>query len=291
MRVTDNLRLTTIQRTLSRLSSEQAEAANRVATGLRLNKASDDPLGAAYATRLRDSLQQSATYRSNISLVRSDLEMTEGALAQSTELLNQARELAMQGANDTQTATNRATLAQQVSSLREQLVSLSNTQGSAGYVFAGSQTDTPPFTASGAFSGDDAGRRVEVGANVILEVGISGRDAFASPTGVNTFEALEALESALLSDDGAQISATLGSLDSSLEQLNVARAQTGLTMNRLDTADATLEQGQLSLTKRHADVTNADPFEAITQMTQLSMALEQAISVARTTLNNSLQRF
>lgn len=291
MRVTDNLRFTTIERTLTRLTSEQAEAANRVATGLKLTKASDDPLGAAHATRLRDNLQQAATYRANIGLVRSDLELAEGSLAQTMELVNQSRELALQGANGSQTAANRAAMAQQVASIREQMLSLTNTKGSSGYLFAGSQTASPPFALSGDFSGDEAGRRIEVGAGVVMEVGVNGRQAFDAPDGVNVFQVLEALELALQSDDGDQISATLAGLDASLSQMNIVRAQTGLTMNRLDTADATLEQSQLSSTKRHADITNADPFESISRMTQLSATLEQAISVARTTLNTSLARF
>ena len=62
-------------------------------------------------------------------------------------------------------------------------------------------------------------------------------------------------------------------------------------MNRMDTADATLEQSELSLTKRQADITDADVFETLSRMTQLGTTLQQAISVARTTLNMSLERF
>jgi hypothetical protein len=45
------------------------------------------------------------------------------------------------------------------------------------------------------------------------------------------------------------------------------------------------------LTKRQADITDADVFETLSRMTQLGTTLQQAISVARTTLNTSLERF
>ena len=145
MRVTENMRLGGLQRTLSRLSSSHAEATEQAGSGLKLNKASDDPVGAAYVSAIRTSLQQASTYRSNIGLVRSDTQLAEGAIAQSVELLNQGREAAMQGANDALSGQDRRMLAEQVAALRDQLLGLANTQGAAGYLFAGNKLDTPAF--------------------------------------------------------------------------------------------------------------------------------------------------
>jgi flagellar hook-associated protein 3 FlgL len=291
MRITDNLRFNAMQRSLARVSSEHAEATQQAASGLRLNKASDDPLGAAYAVRVQNSLKQSETYRTNIGLVRSDIQMAEGALAESIEVLNQTRETAMQGANDSMDTANRATLASKVASLKEQLLSLSNSQGSTGYLFSGHLTDTPAFAADGTYQGDDGQRRVEVGPGTVVDANVNGGSIFNDPDGVNVFAALDTLQAALMADDGAQISASLTGIDQALGQLNQGRSQTGLIMNRLDMSDGTLEQTELELTKRRSDITDADPFETLSRMTQLGSTLQQAIAVARTTLNQSLQRF
>lgn len=292
MRVTENTRLNTIQRNLSRVSSAHAEASNRAATGLKLNKASDDPVGAAYVSTVRNSLQQTATYRKNIGLVRSDVETTESAIAQGVELLNQSREAAMQGANDSLDSGDRQMLANQVAALREQLVGIANTKGSAGYLFSGNQLDTPAFAEDGTYQGDEGVRRLETGHNVFMDASVTGLDVFDAPGGVNVFEVLDSLETALRSDDGTQISAQLTSLDAALSQMNQSRAETGLMLNRMDTADATLEQSELGLTKRSADITDADVFETLSQLTQLGTTLQQALSVARTTLNmGGLERF
>jgi flagellar hook-associated protein 3 FlgL len=291
MRITDNLRINSLQRSLARVSSEHADATLQAASGLRLNKASDDPLGAAYATRVQNSLRQSETYRTNIGLVRSDMELAEGALAESIEVLNQTRETAMQGANDSMDPANRATLATKVATLKKQLLSLANSKGSAGYLFSGHLTETPAFADDGTYQGDDGIRRLEVGPGTVVDAGVNGDAVFNDPAGVNVFAALDTLEAALLADDGAQISASLTGIDQALSQVNQARSQTGLIMNRLDMSDGTLEQTELTLTKRRADITDADPVETITRMTQLGNTLQQAIAVARTTLNQSLQRF
>lgn len=291
MRITDNLRINSLQRSLARVSSDHAEATQQAASGSRLNKASDDPLGAAYSVRVQNSLKQSETYRTNIGLVRSDTQLAEGVLAESIEVLNQTREAAMQGANDSMDPENRATLASKVATLKEQLLSLANSQGSAGYLFSGHLTDTPAFDADGNYQGDDGQRRVEVGPGTVVDASVNGGSVFNDPGGVNVFEALDALETALLADDGAQISASLTGIDQALGQVNQARSQTGLIMNRLDMSESTLEQTELELTKRRSDIVDADPFETLSRMTQLGTTLQQAIAVARTTLNQSLQRF
>jgi flagellar hook-associated protein 3 FlgL len=291
MRVTENMRIGGLQRTLSRLSSAHAETTEQAASGLKLNRASDDPIGAAYVSAVRTSLQQAGTYRTNIGLVRSDTELAEGAIAQSVELLNQGREAAMQGANDSLRDQDREALAEQVSALRDQLVGLANSKGAAGYLFAGNKLDTPAFADDGTYQGDDGIRRLETGPGVMMDASVNGQNVFARPGGVNVFDALDSLETALRSNDSSQISAQLGTLDGALEQLNQSRAETGLIMNRMDTADATLEQGELSLTKRQSDITDADVFDTLSRMTQLGTTLQQAISVARTTLNTSLERF
>lgn len=291
MRVTENMRLGGLQRTLSRLSSAHAEATEQAASGLKLNRASDDPIGASYVSAVRTSLQQASTYRSNIGLLRSDTELAEGAIAQAVELLNQGREAAMQGANDSLRGQDREALAVQVAALRDQLVGIANTKGAAGYLFSGNKLDTPAFAADGSYQGDDGVRRLETGPGVTMDASVNGQNVFAPSGGVNVFTALDSLEAALRSNDSSQISAQLGTLDGALGQLNQSRAETGLLMNRMDTADATLEQSELSLTKRQADITDADVFETLSRMTQLGTTLQQAISVARTTLNLSLERF
>ncbi len=292
MRVTENMRLNNIQRNLNRLSTAHSEASQRAASGFKLNKPSDDPVGAAYVSTVRNSLQQATTYRKNIGLMRSDMETAESAIAQGVELLNQSREAAMQGANASLDTEDRQMLANQVAALRDQLVGLSNTKGSAGYLFSGNKSDTPAFASDGTFQGDAGVRRLETGPNVLMDASVNGQNVFAPSDGVSVFAVLDSLETALRSDDSSQISAQLTTLDQALNQMNQSRAETGLIMNRMDTADATLEQSEFGLTKRSADITDADVFETLSQLTQLGTTLQQALSVARTTLNmGGLERF
>src|SRR6478609_6132607 len=209
MRVTEQMRYDSVANNLSQLSSRQAKAAQEAQTGVRVNLPSDDPIAAAQLARLAASQSQVAARRSTINSVRGDAELAESSLQQASDLMATAKELAMQGGNGSLGASERATLALQVKDIRDQLVGIANTRGTSGYLFAGSATETKPFSASGAKAFTSAG----------------GRDVFGD---------LDALYNALNSNDTTAIGVSIDGLDRSRSQITNAQAAVGLTINKLD---------------------------------------------------------
>lgn len=287
MRITDNMRFTAVQRSLADLRSRQADVTNQISSGRRINAPSDDPIAAAALTRLAARTQKAADYRNTIGAARSDLSLAESTLAQTSELMVRAQELAVQGANGSLSGADRATLAVEVAALQEQLVSAANTRGARGFLFSGTQTSTAALSSSGAYQGDDGEQRVEISPGVLLQVTVTGAEAFTAQNGgTDAFGALESLRQALLADDGAQISASITNIEASRSQMVRVRAETGLIMNRLDAADEALAITGLEYDRRANDLGAVDPFKAIAELTQLSTSIEQAIAIARNTLNN-----
>jgi flagellar hook-associated protein 3 FlgL len=291
MRVTENLRLLNINTTLGRLGERQAEASRQASSGIRLDQVSTDPLAADQSSRVQASLQQTQTFQKNIGFFRDNANKVENSLAQGMDLLARAREIALQGANDSMSSDNRASLAMEVAGIREQLIALANTKGTNGYLFSGQKTDTPAFDQAGVYQGNTGALNAEVAPGLTMEVNINGQDAFASSSGVNVFDELSTLEADLKTGTAVQVSPHLSGIDSSFAQLSNARSRSGLMMNRLDTASTSLEQGELALTKRQSSLVDADPIETISRLTSLNNTIQQAISVARTTLNQNLERF
>lgn len=286
MRISDNMRFLSVQRSLSGLRSRQAEVMNQITSGRRVLAPSTDPVAAAELTRLESRLSRTRDFKNTIDNVRADASLSEATLEQASGLFVRAKELAVQGANDTLTAEDRAAIAIEVRALKEQLVAVANTRGSRGYLFSGSQTNTATLSTAGAFQGDDTQHRVEIAPGVSTDVTVSGSQAFTAAGGTDAFAALDALEQALLGGDGAQVSATLTDLESSRAQITRVRSEAGLVLNRLDTADEALSVTELELQKRQAALGEVDPFDALSELTRLSTALEQAIGVARLTLNS-----
>jgi flagellar hook-associated protein 3 FlgL len=291
MRISENMRYEAVSRSLSDLATRHAEAARQASSGQRVGAPSDDPVAAAELTRLASAKARTDHFQKAVSNTRGDAEIAESTLGEAGDLLTRARELAMQGANGSLGAAERATLADQVASLKQQMVSLSNTKGLNGYLFGGTATDTTPFATTGAFAGNDGAHLVEVSAGVSVRANPSGAQAFTAAGGTDTFATLDALEAGLRSNSGSAVSATLGALDASRGQIEVARSTAGLLMDRLDTTDSALQGAQTTLGSRASTVGAADPYATYSNLTQLGTALEQAIAVARTTLAPGGQRF
>jgi flagellar hook-associated protein 3 FlgL len=287
MRVTDGMKYLDVQRNLARIQSENAEASRQAATGLRINQPSDDPIGAAELARLSASLGNAGAHRDTIKAVRGDAELAESTLAQATELMTRAKEIALQGGNGALSADDRAALATEARNLKTNMLQLANTRGSQGYLFAGSQTDQPAFDTNGVFQGDDQDHTVDVGGSTPTAVNASGAKAFTVAGGRDVFADLEALATALASDDQAGIAASLDQVDASQKQITTERARNGLIVSKLDSTDSVLEQLGVDLGKRQADVGAADPFEAYSRMTVLGQSLQRAVEVSRQMLDTT----
>jgi flagellar hook-associated protein 3 FlgL len=285
MRVTDGMRYADVQRNLSRLQSQNSDAARQASTGLRIANPSDDPIAAAELARVSASIDSATAHRSVIQTVRGDADLAESTLAQAGELMAHARELAMQGANDSLNADDRKNLATEARDVRTQMLQLANARGSKGYLFSGSKTDTPAFDSNGVFQGDDATHSVDIGGSSPTNVNASGARAFTAVGGRDVFADLANLASALGNNDRAGTAAALDAVDASQKQIVGERAQIGLVVSKLDTTDGTLAQLGVDLNKRASDVASADPFEAYSRMTTLGQSLERAVSVSRQVLD------
>jgi len=285
MRVTENMRYSSVLNNLSSLSTRQAKAAAEAQTGLRVANPSDDPIAAADLARLSASQDQTTARRSTITTVRGDSELAESSLQQASDLFARAKEIATQGANGTLSASDRANLATQVKDLQQQLVGIANTKGSAGYLFGGSQTQNQPFTPAGAFSGDDEDHVVDIGNSTPTAVNASGAKAFTSAGGRDVFTDLDTLYTALSTNDAAGVSGTLTNLETSRAQITNEQAQVGAVINKLDASDSILSNLQLQTQKRGSAIGAADPAAAYSNLTQLNDSLDRSVSVAKSILD------
>lgn len=285
MRVVDSMRYTQVTRHLGQVRSQHAAASERALTGRRVNKPSDDPFAASELVQIRSRANRVEAQKSAINLVRGDAEMAEGVLAEAGDLMARANELAVQGASDSATTEQRRLIAVEVRSLREQMLKLANTQGSNGYLFSGSQVDTPPFDAAGVFQGDDLPHNVDIGTGAPARVNASGANAFTVAGGRDVFADLENLAVALDAGNGPAIRGSLDLLKTSHEQIVSERAQSGLFLARLDTSELALERSTLLLAKQDDATGGVDPVEAYSEFVNLGQTLERALGVSREILN------
>ncbi|GAA6153298.1 flagellin [Pseudoteredinibacter isoporae] len=98
------------QRNLNKSQGAQAEAMQRLSSGLRINSAKDDAAGLAISTRFSSQTQGLAVAIRNSGDGISLAQTAEGALGTMTESLQRIRELALQAANGTNSVSDREAL-------------------------------------------------------------------------------------------------------------------------------------------------------------------------------------
>jgi flagellar hook-associated protein 3 FlgL len=285
MRVTDGMRQTDALRSLTQLNSRHAAATARALSGRKVDLPSSDPTAAADLVRNRAAQHRNETGKEAAVFARADLELAEGVLAEAGDLFQRAHELAMQGANGSLGPDQRRDLALEVGHLKTTLVALANTKGNNGYLFGGTLVNTTPFADSGAFSGNDNQRSVDLGTGAPMTASVSGAQAFTASGGRDVFADLDALQTALTNNDQAAIGATLGNLESSRKQLMAVQADAGLKLERLSTTESVMDRMALTLAQHDEAVGGADPAQAYSDMISLGQSLEHAVAISKRVLD------
>lgn len=282
MRVTDNTRLLSVLRTNATSALRVSAASRRASAGARVVSPSDDPV--AYTTFLRrgSTMANMASRTRTARAAADELSVAERALESATELVAEAKSLAVQGSNETLSSVDRATLAQRVVGIREQLLGLANTRGVSGYVFGGSKTGTPPFGASGTFSGNDTAMRLPVADGVAPRINVSGATAFTSAGGSDVFASLDALATALSSDDLAGIRGAIDTVQSGYDQLVGVQVEAGLSMEHLRSSADVLDAASLAIGQSRSRDVGADDLAGLaTELAAATASYTQSLAVTR----------
>ena len=132
--------------TLTRRQAEMNALQDQITTGKRINKASDDPAGAARAERAMASIGRTETSQRAVQASSVLMTQTESNLGDAGDLLQRARELMVSAGNASYSDSDRAGIAGELQSLRDQLLAIANQSDGAGtYLFGGQGATQKPF--------------------------------------------------------------------------------------------------------------------------------------------------
>jgi flagellar hook-associated protein 3 len=151
-RVTDQMRYDLLNNSIFNTQGKYSELMEKLATQKQVNKPSDDPLGMGKILDYRTTKTYINNYQANIESSKSWLSATESSLSNMNDILTKVKETAVSQATATATASTRQIAADSLEPLIEQICSVANTKFGNRYLFAGTMTDTEPFstTASAA---------------------------------------------------------------------------------------------------------------------------------------------
>ena len=131
---------------LYKRQSDLSQQQEKIGTGQRVNRPSDDPVAAAQAERVMTRLARIDVDQRALESQRAALATAESALGEATTLVQGSRDLVISALNAGYSPRDRATIASQIASLRDQLFALSNrTDGNGISLFGGLGSSGAPF--------------------------------------------------------------------------------------------------------------------------------------------------
>jgi flagellar hook-associated protein 3 FlgL len=295
MRIATRTLFDSMERRIQQLTEGLNTVNEKLASQKKINRPSDDPLGAAAAIGYRNLLSQVDQYGRNLTIGKSWMDSSESALSQSQDVVTRAKEISIQMADATQSAATRANAAQEVSQLLDQAISLGNTQIGGKYIFAGYRTGTPPFVKfnngvfdTAQYNGDGNDFQVAIGKGETLTVGRNGQTVFMAST---LFDTLGGLKKALEDNNVTGIQQSLDGLDTALNRLNDQLADVGARANRLDIRQNILQTLTLDYQGQLSEVEDADVAQMSIDLKQVEMAYQAALMTTARIGNLSLTNY
>ncbi len=281
MRIATSTLFDSLERRIQQLTEGLNTVNEKLSSQKKINRPSDDPLGAASAIGYRNLLSQVDQYGRNLNTGKSWMDSSESALSQSQDVVTRAKEIAVQMANGAQSAATRSNMAIEVGHLLDQAISLGNTQVGGKYIFAGFQTGKAPFAKvnngtidTAQYNGEGNDFQVAIGQGETLAIGRNGQTVFMNST---LFDTLGGLKQALEDNNVTGIQQAMTGLDSALDHFNNQLADVGARANRLETRQGILQNMTLNFTEQLSQVEDADIAKMSIDLAQVQMAYQATL--------------
>lgn len=240
MRINHNVPSMVTQGSLFKVGRDMNKSLERLSTGLRINRASDDAAGLGVSENLRTQVKGTAQAMRNAQDGIAAINIAEGSANEISDILQRMRELAVQSSNDTLTSVERAYTNQEYQQLVseiDRIAEVTNYNGMKLISSTGTNANER-FGIGGLDATATEGSALWIDANDTY-----GSDSITITIDTLTTEALGSggaggvpnLRATALTSQGDAVSA-IQSLDESIDSVNTMRSNMGAFINRLDHA-------------------------------------------------------
>lgn len=285
-----------LQRTQERIALNQ----QRIGSGQRIIRASDDPTGSALILDFGTSIQNNAQFIKQADSALSFLKSSEDVVSSVGDSITRLQELAQQGVTSTNGASGRAALATEVDSILNNLISLGNTKEQGKYLFAGTQTQTQPFAVNPAsppgppvtYSGDNGIITLDVAASTSVVTNVTGSSVFFGAGGAGSatdlFQAVSDLSTGLKTNNTALIQTAVASLKGISPAMTQVQTDLGGRQASLSDLKDTLSGFNVTLQGLQGNIQDTNYPDTATQFSADQTAQSATLSALAKTNRQSL---
>ncbi len=269
MIINHNLSAMFAQRSRSVVTTGLDKNIEKLSSGLRINRAGDDPAGLAVSEKMRAQIRGLNQASRNAADGISFIQTAEGYLQESQDILQRLRELAVQASNGIYSSEDRMQIQVEVSQLVDEVDRIaSHGQFNGMNLLTGRfarELGENTVTASMWFhigGNMDQRERAYLGTMTAVGLGIRASD--------NSFVTLSSPESA---------NRTIGIVDSALRKVNKQRADLGAYQNRLEHAIRGLDVGAENLQAAESRIRDTDMAHEIVRYTTNQILLQSSTAM------------
>jgi flagellar hook-associated protein 3 FlgL len=275
---------------LNKSQLETQQAMLEISSGRSVNQPSDNPTAAALLVENNDQATFNSGYLQSIGTVQGQLSTADSTLSSVVTALQRAISLGVEGANGTLSDSDRASIANELQGIQSQLVSLANASYEGRFVFAGTNTNTPPFVIDNtvpsgvSYVGNTDVNQVSIGNGNKLAVNQPGSQLFSAP-GNDVFLAINGLIQALQSNTG--IGAAVTSLGAANSYLSAQRVFYGNAANQAQSQSTYLNAAKLQIAQQQNTLGGADLAAAATNLARSQIDTQATLAtISKLTQNN-----
>jgi len=257
----------TASRILSENRRELEQSMERLASGKRINSASDDAAGMAVAAKMGADIRSLTQAIRNTNDAISLVNTYDGAAAEIENILIRMRELAVQSKTGTYEDADRTNANYEYEALKAEVQRINSVTA----FNRGDLASTGGANSHSMFVGSDVaktGNSITFSAHT-LDLNASGATGSDIPTSITSSSALKSIATA----DTA--STAIAAIDTAIGKLNANRAQAGALINRLEHTVANLMNVNQRLQEAVSGIVDAD-YAAESASLARGMVLQQA---------------
>jgi flagellin len=259
LRINTNVVSLSAQRTLGVSNNEQARTLEKLSSGTRIVRASDDAAGLAISEKLKAQIrgvkQAERNARDGISMIQT----AEGGLSEASNILTRLRELSVQAASDTVGDVERGFTNLEYQNLKQEIERISQVTEFNGKKLLNGQGDEYDFQIG--INNDDFQDRIKYDARLT--------NSSLSSLGIDS----------VMIDSKAGAQESLAVLDQAIESISGQRAELGAKQNRLTSTIQNLQVSSENLSSANSRIRDTDFAEQTANNTRLNILTNAGTSV------------
>ena len=267
IRIFNNIASLNAQRFLGTNNDRLGQSVERISSGIRINRASDDAAGLAISEGLRSDIRALRQADRNANDGVSLINITEGALNEQGSMLIRLRELASQAATGTTGSTERATIQLEFNALRNEIDRITNTTEFNGQkLIDGSLASSIASTSQ-----------------VFIQIGIDSNAN--SRINLNEQMNIKAVTASALSIDTLSVKTSTDALtalegvNKAIDSVTAIRGQVGAVQNRLMRSISNLSISVENLSAAESQIRDADIAEEVALLTRNQIMVQASTAM------------